>query len=154
MSVTAILPRLCRTCGKSSREVSFPTMSKHLCTACKDGARTARAERIEARGPRVADAVREDAGSSPKHLAWIRRLPCAVRGSDCQGPVHAHHVRSAANSGTGMKPADRFTIPVCARHHDEGHRTGWISFESKYGISLHNLATKLAAASPHLKGTQ
>jgi hypothetical protein len=53
-----------------------------------------------------------------------------------------------------MKPADRFTIPVCAHHHDTGHRIGWISFEAQYGIDLGALANRLAAASPHMKGTK
>lgn len=160
-SATSLLPRLCRTCGKSSRETVFPAMSKHLCTVCKDGARTARAGRIEARGPRVAEAVREDDGRcNEKHIRWIKRLPCAVRGHDCQGPVTAHHVRRNTDGGTGLKPSDKWTVPLCdglhgavEGHHQEGDRIGWLSFEAQYGVDLRALAIKLAAASPHLKGT-
>lgn len=153
MNVTALLPRLCRSCGKSSRETAFPTMSKHLCTTCKEASRTARADRIVARGPRVAETVREDAGDCPKHLAWVRRLPCAVRGSDCQGPVHAHHVRDQSGGGTGLKPADRWAVPLCGGpgHHGELHQNGARTFEAKYQIDLRSLAVKLAAASPHIK---
>lgn len=159
MNHIALLPRLCRTCGKSSRETRFDPMSKHLCTACKDGARTARADRIEARGPRVAEAVREDdSRSNERHLAWIRRCPCAVRNADCEGPVVPHHVRRETDGGAGMKPSDRWAVPLCAfGHHNggpkSGHVIGWETFELENKIDLRPLAIKLAAASPHLKSS-
>lgn len=160
MNHIALLPRICRVCGRTSREAAFPPMSKHLCHACKAASRIARELRIEARGPRVAETVREDDGRcNEQHIRWIKRLPCAVRGHDCRGLVTAHHVRRNTDGGTGLKPSDKWTVPLCdgfhgavEGHHQEGDRIGWISFEDKYGVDLRALAIKLAAASPYLKG--
>jgi hypothetical protein len=147
--------KLCRSCNRTSRDVHFDRMSKHRCTECADGAKQRRAERIEVRGPRVAEAVRDpDPGENAAHLKWIRKLPCAVHGPDCCGPVHAHHVRENTGAGTGLKPADMWAVPLCGGgHHLEFHRIGAQSFAAKHGIDLRSLAVRLAAASPHIKRT-
>ena len=82
---------------------------------------------------------------NPKHLAWLRTLPCIV--PDCQTgtPVQSHHIRSAGNSGVGLKPPDTSTIPVCAYHHSESHRIGQRTFAAKYGIDLAAEAHRLSA---------
>jgi hypothetical protein len=51
----------------------------------------------------------------------------------------------------GLKPADRWAVPLCGVHHAGGHRTGWITFEAKYNVDLRWLAQELAAMSPHLR---
>jgi Protein of unknown function (DUF968) len=77
---------------------------------------------------------------SPRHLAWVRSLPCSVPG--CRGEmVQAHHVRKGA--GVGMKPADRYAAPVCIEHHTEGHTGGWRTFEARYGVDLSAIAARL-----------
>lgn len=144
-----VLPSLCRGCGKSSREVRFA--SKHECLACAGDRKQARAERIAARGPRLVSVREPDPNSNPRHLAWIRSQPCAVLRLSCSKVMHAHHVRSAATAGTGMKPSDADTVPLCSTHHDEFHRIGVISFRDKYGVDLRSLAIRLAAMSPHIK---
>lgn len=145
--------KVCRDCDHSSREVRFPPNSRHRCTGCTDLVKQQRAERIEARGPRVAEAVRDpDPGSNPRHLSWIRKLPCSVHGPDCRGRVHAHHVRENTGAGTGLKPGDAWTVPLCGEfHHLEFHRIGAQSFAAKHGIDLRALAIRLASASPHIK---
>lgn len=145
--------KVCRGCNRSSREVRFDPMSKHRCTQCADDQRQRRAVRIEARGPRVAEAVRDpDPGENKKHLAWIRRQFCAVHGPDCRGPIEAHHVRRETDGGGSLLPSDRWAIPLCHFHHlEDGHRHGWVTFEQKHGIDLRALAVRLAAASPHIK---
>jgi hypothetical protein len=52
----------------------------------------------------------------------------------------------------GMKPDDRWTVPLCSRHHGEGHQSGWRTFEAKYGVDLRRQAERLAALSPALTG--
>jgi hypothetical protein len=148
-SATSLLPRLCRTCGRTSRQAKFAT--KHRCKGCADDVKALRAERIAARGPRVASAVREETDVNPKHLAWIRKLVCVSNGSDCQGPLHAHHVRANTGAATGFKPADRWCVPICGGHHRELHQHGARTYEIKYSVDLRSMAMKLAAASPHLK---
>ena len=92
---------------------------------------------------------------SPKHMAWIRRVfVCAAWASEeCEGPNHAHHVRTAATAGTGMKPSDFQTVPLCAKHHSDLHTMGSKTFEEKHGVDLMAEARRLAAVSPHkIKG--
>jgi hypothetical protein len=77
---------------------------------------------------------------SPRHLAWVRSLPCSVPG--CKGGmVEAHHVRKGA--GVGLKPADAHTVGLCLVHHTEGHTIGWRSFEVRYGVNLSAIAARL-----------
>lgn len=77
---------------------------------------------------------------SPRHLAWIRSLPCSVPG--CKGEmVQAHHIRVRA--GTGLKPSDRHCVGLCLVHHTEGHSGGWRSFEVRHGLDLSDIAAKL-----------
>jgi hypothetical protein len=73
--------------------------------------------------PRVHDA---------DHLAFVRQLPCIVCGDDVS--VEACHVRygdpHAGKPSTGMaeKPSDRWTVPLCGRHHRSQHQRserGW-----------------------------
>lgn len=59
--------------------------------------------------------------SQQEHKKYIESLPCCglkfaihIR---CQGDVVAHHVKTSANSGVGIKPLDWFTVPVCHAHH-------------------------------------
>jgi hypothetical protein len=63
---------------------------------------------------------------SPKHLAFIRRLPCVACSAT---PCEAAHVRIGTDGGMGLKPSDKFTVPLCATHHrlqhDQGERTFW-----------------------------
>jgi uncharacterized protein DUF968 len=77
---------------------------------------------------------------SPRHLAWVRSLPCSVPG--CSGQiVQAHHVRKGA--GTALKPGYAFTVPLCVAHHYEGDNNGWRTFEVRHGLDLSAIAAKL-----------
>ncbi len=55
------------------------------------------------------------------HLAFVASLPCTICGRQ---PSHAHHLRFAQPRAMAMKVSDEFTVPLCAVHHDEVHRTG------------------------------
>lgn len=65
---------------------------------------------------------------SPAHLAWIRRLPCAVCGNDIE--TEAAHVRFGCLeigkpiTGIGIKPDDKYTVPLCGQHHRAQHAFG------------------------------
>ena len=55
------------------------------------------------------------------HLDYIRRLPCVA----CLAqPSEAAHIRTAANSGVGVKPGDNCTISLCNACHRKAHQTG------------------------------
>jgi hypothetical protein len=80
------------------------------------------------------------------HLAWIRRQPCCV--PECgRHPSEAHHVRTAANSGTGIKPSAFFAVPLCRSHHDAYHRLGRHTFERDHGVDLDQELNFLRVAS-------
>jgi hypothetical protein len=66
-----------------------------------------------------------------------RRLPCQF----C-------HVRSAANSGTALKPFASFGVAMCELHHTEQHRIGQPGFERKHHISLFGTAAAFYRNSP------
>jgi len=77
---------------------------------------------------KVYDAVarERDPKKDPKHLRWIRSLPCALlrlplpRVTPCRFDVEAHHPTGA---GTGLRDGDRRSIPLCGFHHrEELHR--------------------------------
>jgi hypothetical protein len=72
---------------------------------------------------------------SAGHLEFIRQLPCLICGDD-SGTTEAAHIRysdsrvAKINSGLQAKPHDRYTAPLCGRHHREQHqhkeREWWI----------------------------
>ena len=65
---------------------------------------------------------------SAAHLDLVRQLPCIVCGNDIE--TEAAHVRfsdsrvAKINSGLAQKPHDKFTLPLCSRHHREQHNHG------------------------------
>jgi hypothetical protein len=71
-----------------------------------------------------------------KYISWIRCMPCCI----CKAPAEAHHVRSTTTipyqlaGGTGLKPNDLMSIPLCRIHHQEAHNEA--DLESKYNIDL------------------
>src|SRR5512139_1657593 len=62
------------------------------------------------------------------HLDFIRQLPCLACGDNTT--VEAAHVRYADAriakpiTGVGIKPDDRFVIPLCGAHHRGQHSRG------------------------------
>jgi hypothetical protein len=82
-----------------------------------------------------------------RHRKFVRSHHCCVPGCE-DGPIEFAHVRSAANSGTGVKPADWSAISLCSSHHAEQHRIGQPAFERRYGINLAALAAEFVLGSP------
>ena len=58
---------------------------------------------------------------SKEHLRFVAQQPCLICG---RKPAHAHHIRYAQSRGLSLKVSDEFTVPLCATHHSENHRTG------------------------------
>jgi hypothetical protein len=82
-----------------------------------------------------------------RHRKFVRSHCCIVPG--CQAlETQFAHVRSSANAGTGLKPHDRFGVPLCFLHHDEQHRCGAETFEDRHGLDLFAIAAELARRSP------
>lgn len=86
--------------------------------------------------------------SCPGHRAWVRKHHCSVPGCTAL-PIECAHVRRGTDGGTGLKPSDAWCVSLCAKHHQEQHRVGEDSFETKYGLKLAELAESFARRSPH-----
>ena len=56
-----------------------------------------------------------------EHLKFVAARPCLICGRQ---PSHAHHVKFAQPRGLSIEVCDEFTVPLCAIHHDELHRSG------------------------------
>ena len=93
----------------------------------------------------------------PGHLAWVRGFECAVAGPLpdgtiihlCEGRVQAAHVRKGTDAAMGEKPGDNWTVPLCARAHEQQHRVGEPMFWAMYQRDPKTLAAELWAKSPH-----
>lgn len=83
----------------------------------------------------------------PRHRKFVRSFGCCVPGCE-EAQIEFAHVRSAANSGTAVRPHDAFGISLCVAHHREQHSIGQPAFERKYNIDLKALATAFVKASP------
>ena len=63
---------------------------------------------------------------SDGHLGFVRQLACIICGDDTT--TEAAHIRysdsrvAKINSGLAQKPHDRFTLPLCGKHHKEQHQ--------------------------------
>jgi hypothetical protein len=58
----------------------------------------------------------------PRHLDYIRSLPCVL--CSAPPPSEAAHLRMGLGGGTGVKPHDYWTLPLCHAHHAHQHRVG------------------------------
>ena len=76
-----------------------------------------------------------------QHLAFVRQLPCVACGK--AGQSEAAHVRTGANGGVGVKPADRYAVPLCNACHAKQHRIGELTFWSALRIDPLNVALRL-----------
>ena len=87
-----------------------------------------------------------------QHLVFVRQLPCVACGK--AAPSEAAHVRTGTDGGTGMKPNDRYALPLCAACHGKQHRMGELTFWSALRVDPLNLATRLWTVSGDLKAGQ
>lgn len=107
--------------------------------------------------PRIARTVlkgkrRPDQRRASNHLAFIRTLPCIACGR--YPPSEAAHVRKGTDGGSGVKPSDRFSLPLCVSLHlitgsvIEGchakqHRVGELTFWAELQIDPLDAASAL-----------
>lgn len=83
----------------------------------------------------------------PRHRKFVRPRNCCV--PKCiAGPIEFCHVRTAANSGTGLKPFDWHAVGMCRMHHQESHDIGDDTFQRRYGIDFEKLAAEYVRESP------
>ena len=91
-----------------------------------------------------------DRVDSRGHCQWIRgRDKCCVADGDfgpgaivCSGSMQAHHIRTAANSGTALKPGDDQVVAICSSHHRQAHDIGQETFQRMYKVDLMKLAAE------------
>lgn len=69
---------------------------------------------------------------SKKYLNFIRSKPCLI--CEAEADVVAHHFRLKGTAGIGIKPPDRYCVPLCVKHHTEIHAYGLLTFFKKYNI--------------------
>jgi hypothetical protein len=89
-------------------------------------------------------------GGDPYYLHFVRQCPCLYCGMQPAG--EAAHVRFASGahhkaSGMGMKPPDRWALPLCGEHHrlsdKSQHNKGERAFWEELGINPLLVATRL-----------
>lgn len=85
-----------------------------------------------------------------RHRKWLRTFRCVCTEWGCLNidPIEVSHIRTAANSGTGLKPHDSFAVPMCSHHHQIYHRMGHDTFERVYDLNLKQLAIEFTRKSP------
>ena len=84
-----------------------------------------------------------------QHLDFVRQLPCVACGK--AAPSEAAHVRTGTDGGVGAKPADRYTVPLCAACHAKQYRIGELAFWSALRIDPLNVALRLWTISADIK---
>lgn len=83
-----------------------------------------------------------------RHLAMIRKCPCL--GCDADPARVAAHLRTGTRGGTGLKPADRYALPLCHYCHIRQHTEGELTFWFRLHIDPAKIAKDLWTDSPNL----
>src|SRR5215469_5743683 len=83
-----------------------------------------------------------------QHLAFVRQLPCVACGK--AAPSEAAHVRTGTDGAVGVKPGDRYAVPLCTACHARQHRIGELSFWSALRMDPLNVALRLWTVSSDL----
>lgn len=94
---------------------------------------------------------REPRVKSERHLAFVRVLPCLV----CHNPIEtqAAHIRFACaevnkrQCGKSEKPDDKWTVPLCGKHHADQHAMNEQEFWLTVGIDPIKIARQLWSVS-------
>ena len=92
----------------------------------------ARRERARALKASAAPGKRHERERDNAYLAHVRRQPCIVGPilGGCEGRIDPAHLRfgepkvGRLNPGMGRKSDDKWTLPLCRKHHDEQHAAG------------------------------
>ena len=99
--------------------------------------------------PRRKNSGRQNDGKRfPKHLRWLRLLPCALVGKhECEGIIEAAHDDKHPLKGMRLKGPDYAALPLCSAAHRELH-AGYETFQRKYGLNVSDACAAYAAKSP------
>jgi len=90
-----------------------------------------------------------DARRRVQHLAFVRQLPCVACGK--AAPSEPAHVRTGTDGGVGVKPGDRYAVPLCAACHAKQHRVGELTFWSALRFDPLNVALRLWTVSADIE---
>jgi hypothetical protein len=94
--------------------------------------------------------IRQPRQHSERHLDFIRGLPCVACQDDTS--TEAAHVRFSSLAagkrqvGKGERPDDKWTVPLCGRHHRIQHQDNERAFWANHQIDPVFLALALWAA--------
>jgi hypothetical protein len=94
-------------------------------------------------------ASKPDLRRRAQHLGFVRQLPCVACGK--AAPSEAAHVRTGTDGGVGVKPGDRYTVPLCTVCHAKQHRIGELTFWSALRIDPVNVALRLWTVSADIQ---
>lgn len=63
------------------------------------------------------------ADAEPEFLAFLRLMPCVVKGTKCRNsdPHHPIDCEGERRKGTGQRAPDRFAFSLCRDHHEQFH---------------------------------
>jgi hypothetical protein len=84
------------------------------------------------------------------HLSFIRTLKCCICGAPNPDPAHiraANVLYGKRETGGAEKASDKWTVPLCRKHHDEQHGENELKFWARNGIDPFGLALALYQAS-------
>jgi len=84
-----------------------------------------------------------------QQLAFVCQLPCVACGK--AAPSEAAHLRTGTDGGVGVKPGDRYALPLCTACHAKQHRIGELTFWSALRIDPLNVAFRLWTVSADVK---
>jgi hypothetical protein len=103
--------------------------------------------------------IRRPRQHSKKHLSYIRGLPCVLCGDPTS--TEAAHIRFSSiqfdkrQVGAGEKPDDKWTVPLCGRHHRAQHQDSERAFWAAHHINPLPVAVELwGATGDHERGEQ
>jgi hypothetical protein len=116
--------------------------------------RAGRVSKVSAVGSLLKQMRESKRGRRPKrelaagHLALVRRCGCLSCDADPAG--EAAHLRIGTSAGTGLKPGDRWALPLCHACHMEQHAIGEVTFWRGLDLDPVGVAVALHAKSGDL----
>ena len=74
--------------------------------------------------------LKQETFDSENYRRWIATLPCLITG---RTNVQCAHIRRGWDAGTGRKPPDYRTVPLCVEEHARQHEIGELKYWYNYG---------------------